>query len=814
MSFTWCAISLLLVLPHSCVLPQSDTLRNASPRMAHVAPGSEFGTSAWRKFIIGSLWRDAWTTEVGVKEVDLQGHKSERCSFRTLRQDPTKIFPPEVLTGFAPKILDELVAGTYPYADMMVDGICRAVDMDYHHPLLVVFPADSSIGGAPLAHGGQLGLLTCPLPGNADTASCETPVVLNLVASDANERIDGLEVLKMRLLDFTLGSWYDASARWRWRPVENHGIRIWKPVDSPHPLAFCKFDGALATAAGFMDAPLPSFLDGYPDIEDLAWDGRQLDRGLLSSLSKHAYDSLATFLSQRITDSVIQCAIEQIPAERVEVDGPLFRGMLQQRRRELPALARRYYDLLARTVDIYATKTPEWIEITRCDATRLAVNIFVCTADGARDSTRCTFSRIFDSGETEEVRVHTGGVDDDVHLSGIPENGVSVRIIADSTMHDSHGPNSAGLYGTRQEDIDPLAAGDLLRQKPAAFQDRGSSWQIGMMLDFNSAYGPLIGFGPVYYRYGFRTVPYAWTFSVIGGWAPFGGSGRIRLSLNSRSLFPGAVFGLNALASGYEMSGFYGVGNEVEVHESHSPEYDSPHLRQYRLTTSLAFPVSSTMQMTLSGSANYVHSEGGIERFVNDVRPYGVDGLAFFGVGGTVQYDTRDEPANPQEGVLFRISGTMYPASHGLSESFSKSQCDLRAFFGGKGVPALTLAMRVLGEKVWGNVPFFEQPNLGGWSGLRGLSTGRYIGDALALSTLELRGSLWRVNFLLPSTMGLAVFAETGRVFVAGETSDRWHASYGGSIWIAPWSRDNTISVMAAGSREGLEFYLDVGMGF
>jgi outer membrane protein assembly factor BamA len=271
---------------------------------------------------------------------------------------------------------------------------------------------------------------------------------------------------------------------------------------------------------------------------------------------------------------------------------------------------------------------------------------------------------------------------------------------------------------------------------------------------------------------------------------------------------------LNALVSGYEMSGFYGVGNEVEEQENHSPEYYSPHLRQYRLTTSLTVPLSSTMRMTLSGSANYMHPEGGADRYVNAVRPYGVDGLAFFGVGGTVQYDTRDEPANAQEGVLFRVSGTMYPASHGLSESFSKSQCDLRAFYGGKGLPALTLALRLLGDKAWGNVPYFEQPNLGGWSGLRGFPTGRYIGDALALGTVELRASLWRVDFLVPSTMGLAVFAETGRVFVTGETSDRWHASYGGTIWIAPWSRDNTISVIAAGSREGVEFYLDVGMGF
>lgn len=814
MSFTWCAIFVLLVLPYSCVLPQSDTLRNTSPRIAHISPGPEFGTSAWRTFMIGSLWRDAWTAEVGVEEFDFHGNDGVGCSFRTLQQDPANIFPSEVLTGFAPKILDELVAGTYPYAEVMVDVICRAVDLGHRYSRLVVFPADSSAGVVPAAHGGRLGFLACPLPGDTGTALCETPVVMNLVASDANERIDALEVLKIRLLDFTLGSWYDASARWGWTSVENHGIRIWKPVDSPHPLAFCNFDGVLAIASGFMTTPLPGFLDGYPDVKDLAWNGRQLDRRLFASVSKHAYDSLAAFLSRRITDSVIQCAIEQIPAERGRVDGPVLRGMLQQRLRGLPELARRYYGILARTVDIYATRTPEWIEITCGDATHLAVNIFVRTADGAMDSTRCTFSRSFDSGETEEVRVHTSGVDDNVHLSGVPENCVSVRIIADSTTNHYPGPSPAGLYGTKPGNNDPGADLDILTQKPIAAEDRGSSWQMGVMLDFNSAYGPLVGFGPVYYRYGFGAVPYAWTVSAIGGFAPLGGNGRIRLSLDSRSLLRGAVFGLNALVSGYEMSGFYGVGNEVEKQESRSPEYYSPHLRQYRLTTSLAVPLSSTMRMTLSGSANYMHPEGGADRYVNAVRPYGVDGLAFFGVGGTVQYDTRDEPANPQEGILFRFSETMYPASHGLSESFNKSQCELRAFYGEKGVPAFTLAMRLLGEKAWGNVPYFEQPNLGGWSGLRGFPTGRYIGDALALGTVELRASLWRVDFLVPSTMGLAVFAETGRVFVAGEASDRWHACYGGTIWIAPWSRDNTISVIAAGSREGVEFYLDVGMGF
>jgi len=124
------------------------------------------------------------------------------------------------------------------------------------------------------------------------------------------------------------------------------------------------------------------------------------------------------------------------------------------------------------------------------------------------------------------------------------------------------------------------------------------------------------------------------------------------------------------------------------------------------------------------------------------------------------------------------------------------------------------MAFRMRGEKVWGDVPYFEQANLGGWNALRGLTPGRYIGDALILGTVELRASLWRLNFIVPSTLGVSCFGESGRVFVEGETSYRWHASYGGTVWVAPWSRDNTISVMVAGSKEGVEVYLDFGVGF
>ncbi len=56
--------------------------------------------------------------------------------------------------------------------------------------------------------------------------------------------------------------------------------------------------------------------------------------------------------------------------------------------------------------------------------------------------------------------------------------------------------------------------------------------------------------------------------------------------------------------------------------------------------------------------------------------------------------------------------------------------------------------------------------------------------------------------------------ADAGRVFVSGQTSDRWHAAAGGGLWIAFLSRANTLSLAAAHSVEGTRLYVRTGFAF
>ena len=56
--------------------------------------------------------------------------------------------------------------------------------------------------------------------------------------------------------------------------------------------------------------------------------------------------------------------------------------------------------------------------------------------------------------------------------------------------------------------------------------------------------------------------------------------------------------------------------------------------------------------------------------------------------------------------------------------------------------------------------------------------------------------------------------ADVGRVYLEGESSDRWHGAAGGGIWFAFLSRANTISAALSHGEERTGFYLRAGFGF
>jgi len=78
----------------------------------------------------------------------------------------------------------------------------------------------------------------------------------------------------------------------------------------------------------------------------------------------------------------------------------------------------------------------------------------------------------------------------------------------------------------------------------------------------------------------------------------------------------------------------------------------------------------------------------------------------------------------------------------------------------------------------------------------------------------ELRVRLTRAMVLVPSDLGVFALGDVGRVWVEGETSDRWHGAVGGGIWLTFARPGNTLSVAVAQGAEKTALYLRAGFAY
>ena len=153
--------------------------------------------------------------------------------------------------------------------------------------------------------------------------------LLNRLESSGRDRVDAAEYLKARLMDIFIGDWDRHQDQWQWAGYEDANGWLWKPIPRDRDQAFSRFDGLFPWMATNYVDQLKGFGKNYPNIEGLTWSGRYTDRRLLVGLEKPVWDSVAAWLTGKLTDSVLSYAVNNSPmrsdsaeaAELVEEDG-------------------------------------------------------------------------------------------------------------------------------------------------------------------------------------------------------------------------------------------------------------------------------------------------------------------------------------------------------------------------------------------------------------------------------------------------------------------------------------------------------------
>ena len=812
-----------------------------------IVPGAKYQAGGLHRMLLGNGYRDLWATSLRVPVLDLKtfggglrplqksgGNQTKSLRFVTpsgteyvfRSVDKEGATFPEGFKGTVVQtIAKDQVSSHFPAGALVAPPILEAGGVLHVTPTLVVMPDDPRLGEYQLAYANMLGMIevypNVPEHGRGfagAVAIIDSDSLLTLIDASPAARVDARALLAARLLDMMINDWDRHQGQWKWARLEAGPAAPWVPIARDRDKALISYGGALPGMARMAQPNLMKFESSYPSMRGLTWNSLPFDRRLLSGLDRPVFDSIASALAARVTDSVIDAAVGALPPEYRSTRPQLAR-VLKLRRDSLPLAAERFYHLLAPYVDIHASDMTEQVAVNReSDST---VEVRLRSADGA-----LTYARQFKRAETREIRVYLHGGNDTALVTGDVEHSIPVRIIggngsnslldssrvAGSTrethLYDegtisgiSYGPDT--LYDRR-----PWVREDGHYVPPGP--DYGGSLRPAASFSYGDL-GFLFGVGVNQVRYGFRKRPYASRLGLEAQYSTEVDGFRVGLSYDRRR--ESSPLHVETLARGslLEVINFFGFGNTTPGEPG---AFYEARQRQWLLQSSLVYDLGARGRLSLGPVLQYSTIDSTADRFISESQPYGFGDFGQAGLQAGLHYDSRFPARSPGRGILADVSASFYPALWDVESAFGDVAANASAYLTFPVPLHPILLVRGGVRKVFGDYPFNEAAFIGGMTTVRTLVLQRYAGDASLNGTAELRVPVARFPLVVPLDVGLFGFFDAGRVYLSGESPGGWHTATGAGFWVGVLDPSTAISVAWTNTSGETAVLIRAGVAF
>ena len=773
------------------------------------------------------------------KGLALAGADGRAYTFRGLDKDASHLLDsvdPALKDTVVAKMLDLLMAAQHPASDVVARGILDAAGIPCPGWRLVVLPDDPALGEFQPDFKGAIGVFAVyPTPARGvvpgfigATELIDHAELYERLQAGEGDTIDAPALLKARLVDILMGDWDRHRKQWRWARVP--GNPGWVPIPEDRDQAFARYEGLLLAMARGTDPRFQNFGPKYGGIGGLTYNGSEQDRQLLVQFSREDFVAAAKGLQTRLTDDAIDTAVRLMPAEWYAIDGARLSADLKSRRDLLADAALKYHEHLAAVVDVRLTRKSERIEAVRRANGDTEVTARVIGPDGQPGPP--TFHRVFDAKETKEIRFYTYDGNDTVKVTG-GHDGPKVRMIGgngDDTL-DASGAGNAKLSDADGQNR-AIDAKDDSRPYDPPPPPRNAPWIPPRdwtretvrtpWVSYDGDLGVFVGNGIETHGFGFRKAPFANSHQVRAGWAFKAASGKVDYTGEFHRENRASYFGLYAFASGVEVLRFYGFGNETEA-PADDQDYYKVNARQTLLYPTFHVPFGKRGTFTIGPALKYTDTDEDKDQYINTVNPYGSGSFGELAVHGVLSWEGRDSKTFPRRGFFTAVRGSYFPKTWDAESAFGQVNGNLNGYF--SAGRAVTLALRVGGKKVFGDYPYMEGAGIGeGGLGagalaepedtVRGYRARRYLGDASAWANSDLRLRVSHVTLVLPGEWGVNGFADVGRVWLEGESSQKWHPGYGGGLWLSLLRDRMGFSVGLAHSVEDDIVYFKGGFSY
>jgi hypothetical protein len=637
----------------------------------------------------------------------------------------------------------------------------------------------------------RVGLRTQP-----SVASIGTEAFIDSITTSYEPGVDLDAYLRLRLFDLFIGDWSRRPSDLRW---ERDAIRsTWQPVSAPYRNPMPMFRGMIPKAVLLASESMTDFSAEYPSAERASTGLRLLDRRLLGHLPPSRWDSVTLRMQRRLVEDVSLLAPGPT-AQDAEVS-----AALRRRAETLVSASEDLHRTIDRWVALHGTDGDDSVSIRVRQGHLLFVTI------GPRDPLAFREELQFHSARTRDLRIMLGRGDDILTIEG-PVSRIPIEVIGESpTVVLSRATASATW---RSATPFGLTVHRVTVRPSIDERDWGRETTFEPWLDLDSDDGLFVGGGPVTTTYGFGLSPYAQRTTALAGLASSTLGIRAQLEYEDREWWRGVGLRAGLRFAQADMTKFFGIGNETAgaVSEADVRRFEGRR-RNVELTGGIEFPLglSWAAGLHVRVASSTVRADRG--SVVDSLMSSGAArSLNFVTAGVSVVHDSRANALLPADAVVLGATVEATPAFLQNRSAYLRASVDAQWHF---ALPetAAVIVSRLTAETFNGSPPWFEAPAIGGSHSLRGYERERFRGDASAIAGIEFRIPAWTIPFIWKQETGFILFAETGRVFVRGETSRRWHSSIGAGGWVravgSPYLASGTIA------RSPEDWRLSATLGF
>ncbi|WP_178987767.1 metallophosphatase [Winogradskyella schleiferi] len=702
-------------------------------------------------------------------------------------------------------VVQDYYTTAQPYAQFVIAELLDAIDIPHANPKIVYLPKQKRLGRFNENYGDKLYMFeehvgdenkSFDTFGNADDIISTKDMLLKL-QNDKDAQIDESSYIRARLFDFLIGDWDRHADQWRWALHEKaDGTLQYKPIPRDRDQAFPKYDGVFPAILK-MVAPLARNMQTYaPEIQNIKTFNNAayyLDKSFINKASWSEWQKQAEQIQNNLTDELIDRAFSNLLEDTKDESTEHIRSTLKKRRENIVSIAQDYYDYFKKHEIIVATNKDNVIDIVRMPNGKTQVTI--------KQKDYVILDNTYSKDITNEIWIYALDGDDEISVTGDGNDYIKIKIFGgeENDIYNVENNRLVKVYdykskkNTFNSSVNKVLTDsyDINNYDP---QKRKYS---------NNVLLPTVGFDPdagfsagltnTLTTYSLLRNPFTTQHTVNASY--YSATQGFEFSYNGEfaHVFYNWNLALDArITSENYATNFFGVGNETRYDEDAvDMDFNRVKIEQWHFQPSLIYKTSGNVSAHIAArvESNKVDDTDngftqGFFNFDNDV----FEDQIYAGAEVGIKFNNKKNLLSlPRRGMeLGVVAGYKQNVDSDFNNKLSYITPTASFIYPIHESGLATLATKAQANFILGDTyEFYHAATVGGNRSLRGYRNERFLGKTSFFQTTDLRVCfLEKRTGFVPLRFGVTGGFDVGRVWNENEDSEKWHNSYGGSIFI------------------------------